>query len=77
MSESNARVGDLMGCDRCGAQVIVTRYVEQTGRPSIIVFVIAGIVGLSTVLMGYQSVISAIDGIGRGAGVVGMCAVEK
>jgi uncharacterized membrane protein YfcA len=39
----------------CVGQEMVNNYIARTGRKSIIVFIIAVIVGLSTLLMGYES----------------------
>lgn len=47
-------------------QYAVNSYIAKTGRASIIVYIIAGIVGLSTVLMGYESGMLAYHDIDEG-----------
>lgn len=47
-------------------QTLVNSYIARTGRASIIVFIIAAIVGLSTLLMGYQSIVISIKDINAG-----------
>jgi len=54
-------------------QVMVNGYIKRTGRSSVIVFVIAGIVGLSTLLMGYQSIVSSVDALEHSRGIAGIC----
>lgn len=47
-------------------QYAVNAYIKQTGRASIIVYIICGIVGLSTLLMGYESGLLAYNDISAG-----------
>jgi uncharacterized membrane protein YfcA len=58
----------------CIGQYAVNQYIKQTGRSSVIVYIICGIVGLSTILMGYESGLLAYHDIDKGkAGFGTLC----
>jgi len=57
-------------------QIVINAYIKRTNHASVIVFIIAGIVGVSTLLMGYESGITAYDDIQAGVGMGSLC-VEK
>merc|ERR1719231_978156 len=54
-------------------QIIVNAYIKRPHHASVIVFLIAGIVGVSTLLMGYESGISAYEDIEKGVGLGSIC----
>jgi len=54
-------------------QIMINSYIKKTNHASVVVFIIATIVGLSTLLMGYQSGVTAYDQIQNGAGLRGIC----
>jgi len=54
-------------------QVLINSYIKRTGNSSVIVFIIALIVGLATLLMGYQSGTTAWKDIQDGVGMHDIC----
>jgi len=54
-------------------QIVINAYIKRTHHASVIVFIIAGIVGVSTLLMGYESGVSAYDDIEKGVGIGSLC----
>jgi len=54
-------------------QILINGYIKRTNHASVIVFIIASIVGLATVLMGFQSGLSAASDIENNVGMHDIC----
>lgn len=54
-------------------QIMINGYIKKTNHASIVAFIIASVVGLSTLLMGYQSGVTAYDQIQNGVTLKGIC----